>query len=833
MADSDESLQDNELFTLKSFLDNFDLPQTVFVVSPGNCQTTPAVEEGQWLRLYKTVIPRVLLTPCKADDECEWDTHCDPSAKTPVTDHDTIEVPIDYPARYVVLSPPHDEQEPDAIYETINDLIKVSPPLFKANCSSCFSQQSFIGEIQKNNFEAGDTFKFLKIVRDGYFGKYLQCQHQDGRIMELPWSCKGDFSYVVDSNTTYTVEQLLEANRMPRYLWQADELVDHSNYQDSIVRVGIDSPSKVFTDDPFFNDDSIDMSESYFANQRNSFRSAKLSGRNIIYMDIPEIFVQVYHTSDPTDTVDADPTRNGESDVRWLIPLSSDMLVKCISIPDYEHPKNYKARRTLWEVASEHTRPLIFFPVLAQIVSYPDLPSEFATYLKPKSQIVVRRVEHIDKILARTEDRFFIIGPNLYKSFSALPRRFRNVSELSICKAGCELQVLEDVATDFPKPISLNKGDIIRIPNFQTVVYKFGGGDYKMECKVLRCEKLNSRGKYEKLKIPVDLEIDLIEMIANEDRERWFVSELFYRRPKLPLDVEAGDFYPTVSADTVLTLENFVRDTVVVVSNTKDSQTESTFSNQVCIEIPSRYKMVLDLKQDTVLPTDFTSPVERIALDAEELFEETYFYMETYHLRFQSMDCLRDSAQHHMSSRSVWRRDLNIVPQLSNMRRSLSTFSVNKANKLRKSFSRMRKKKYPSQGLIRSEVRRAESDFNIYENIRIDNLLTTPMLTTASISAPTPIPTTSTTTSTTTPATASNASTTPTGDYPSLSNRTSTTQPNVYITRTSSGQISDTESNPYEDVVIRTREQPAIPKKKPTSKFKNPFKFLKKFSKRS
>ncbi|GAB1608435.1 uncharacterized protein LOC115214407 [Argonauta hians] len=816
MADLEESLPNDQVFSLKSFLECFDLPQTVHIVNAGNCNTTPAVEQGQWLRLCKTIIPRVLLTPCKADDECEWNTSWDPHAHTPLTDRDTIEVPIDYPARYVVLSPPHDSQDPDVIYETINDLLKVSPPLFKANCSSCFSQQNFSGEIQKNNFEAGDTFRFLRIVKDGFFGKYLQCQHQDGRIMELPWSCKGDFSYVVDSKTTYTVEQLLEANRMPRYLWQADELVDHSDYKDSIVHVGNETSLKVFSDDPFFNDEVTEnnrKSDSYFSQRRDSFHSAKLSGRDIIYMDIPETFVQVYITSDPNGS-DDNLTENCEADMKWLIPLSSDMLIKCVSFPNYEHPKNYKSRRTLWEVASEHTRPLIFFPVVAQIVSYPDLPPEFVDHMKPRSEVFLRRVEHIDKILARTDDRFFIIGPNLYKRFSALPRRFQNVSELSICKAGCELRVLEDVATDFPKPISLATGDIIRIPNFHAIVYKFGSGDKKMECKVLKCEKLNSRGKYEKLKLPVDLEIDLVELVENEDRERWFVSELFYRRPKLPLEVEAGDFYPTVASDTILTLEHFVRDSVVVMSNFEEDQIGGPASSHVCIEVPSRFKMVLDLKQEAPLPTDFTSPIERIALDAEEIFEETYIYMATYHLRSQSMEFIGESVrrQFSMSTRSVWRKDFNIVPQLNNMKKSISTYSINKANKLRKSFSRLRRKRQnQSTSIVKSEIRKAESDFNIYENI--DGHSRIPM-----ISAP-----------------VIESTTLDTKDhYPSLTNRTST-QPNVYTRPILSSQTSDTDSNLYEDISV-ARAQPLAPKQKPPKtplKFKNPFKFFKKFTKHS
>ena len=677
MAEADESLEEsNDNYLLSDFINDFDLPQTVVIVDPGCDNPIPDVTCGSTIELMSVAIQSVLLTPCKADEELGTD---DGPPPTPRKDNDTMEVSIEYPARYIVLPPPHEgtngDKESPVIYETVTDLLKVCPPTFKANRTSTAPEISTditeIMEDPKTCFKSGDKFKFRRIVREGKFGKYLQCRHENGNVMELPLSCRGNFSFVVDTESTFTVWDLVEASIIPRYLWQADD-TDHRSCHDSVIRIGTDDD---FTSTFEENDNECQEFENkteemyrslnesaysdfpvrYQGRSRTSLHSAQISGRDILYMDIPKIYIE---TRVIEDTSKGNFFKN--TDDKWLLPLDSDMVIKCFCAPDYEHPAKYRARRTLWEIASDHSQPPVFFPLCGQIVSYPDIPPEFTCSISSHSNVILRRVEYVDKILARIENkRFFILGPNLRQTFCSLPRTFNCVSDLYFCKPRTELRVMEDVATDFPKTISLKAGDIIRVPKFQTHISKTGRRGSQMECRVLKCEKLNSKGDYEKLKLPMDLDLKLVELIAKEDRERWHVYELFEYLPRLPMDVAAGDFSPSVAPDAVLTLDCYVRDSVIVMSSFQGSKPDMTFSSRVCIEVPSRHKMVLDLYEDIPLSdfsNGFTAPIERVSLDIEEIFHKTYTYMETYFRHSYSIDNMYRKSEsqilpHYLSSR--------------------------------------------------------------------------------------------------------------------------------------------------------------------------------------
>lgn len=664
MAEADESFENNDNYQLSDFVNDFDLPQTVVIVDPGSENPIPDVTSGSTIELVNLAVQSVLLTPCKADEELRTGNGPPP---TPRKDNDTMEVSIDYPAKYIVLPPPHEgttngDKEPPVIYQTVKDLLKVCPPTFKANRTSTAPAISTdlidVVENPKICFESGDIFKFRRIVREGKFGKYLQCRHENGNVMELPLSCQGNFSFVVDTDSTYTVWDLVQASLMPRYLWQADD-TDHRNFHESVIRVGTDHDFTTTSTERNDNNECQEavenkteettyrsLNESAYSDfptrrqsrGRTSLHSAQISGRDILYMDIPNIYIEARVIKDPSKS-----NFFNDSDDKWLLPLDSDMIIRCFSVPIYQHPSKYKARRTLWEIASDHSQPPVFYPLCAQIVSYPDMPSEFTCSISSHSNVILRRVEYVDKILARTEnERFFILGPNLRQTFCSLPRTFTCVSDLYSCKPGTELRVMEDVATDFPRTISLKAGDIIRVPKFQTHITKTGRRGSQMECRVLKCQKLNSKGDYEKLKLPLDLDLILVELIADEDREIWHVNELFDYLPTLPMNVEAGDIFPSVPCDAVLTLDCYVRDSVIIMSSFQGSKSNMTFNSRVCLEVPTRHKVVLDLYENIPL-SDFSnsftsSPIERVSLDIEEIFHKTYTYMETYFRHSYSID---------------------------------------------------------------------------------------------------------------------------------------------------------------------------------------------------
>ncbi|GFR84281.1 protein THEMIS [Elysia marginata] len=105
-------------------------------------------------------------------------------------------------------------------------------------------------------------------------------------------------------------------------------------------------------------------------------------------------------------------------------------------------------------------------------------------------------------------DDVFSLSQDLDISFLEYPEKFSEVSELLSLPVGSELTILEDIASDYPKPISLRFGDTIRICTNtpQLLKMKYGNRD----CEVLKVEKFDPGGiEPTKLKLPTDFEVQM------------------------------------------------------------------------------------------------------------------------------------------------------------------------------------------------------------------------------------------------------------------------------------------------------------------------------------
>ncbi|GFO19347.1 protein themis [Plakobranchus ocellatus] len=527
-----------EVFTsspvvLGEFVQNCDFPKYVVITDGTYLSKTAQVSEGDVLLLESVDYEHVTLSYFD-DIKNNWRE---------------INIPRSGNTKFTVLTPKDraDEDELRArpssiiVYPTISDLLLDSPTYFEATAAY---DDPYLPGL---SIRAGERFRFVKIHEANGGGLNLEVKDDRDNTLILTSECRGNFCPLKDPKE-YTIKELVDLAPVPRRL----KLVSSEKTDDSekkpVCSGGndmkdtqglsktVDSGEEDSIASARFNDTfsdrhhlrkhfSIPCGEGSDTSVNEIDRSYCLPMSTSIHMLTPEPCIVVSPYGNPSTV--------------WKIPISANIRVKLYSLSDYEIPqtKTYNTSRPNKLLAplspygdmpkySAPSAPPIPQPLVPlKVNSFADiylesLPAKaklldiskcnifFQDALRDTSDLNVYRLEEENRLFVKDEksDDVYSLSQDLHISFLEYPEKFHIVSELLELPIGTELTILEDIASDFPRPISLRFGEVIRIctNTRQLVKMKYANQD----CEVLKVEKIDpGTGEISKLKLPTDFEV--------------------------------------------------------------------------------------------------------------------------------------------------------------------------------------------------------------------------------------------------------------------------------------------------------------------------------------
>ncbi|XP_076440378.1 uncharacterized protein LOC143279927 [Babylonia areolata] len=460
-------------------------------------------------------------------------------------------------------------------YPTVADLLMDCPTYFEAN--STFDDPYLPGFSVK----PGDRFYFVKVVKDvaGDKAKRLQCRTESGELVCLSTKCKGNFTVVKD-DTPYTLRQLIDLAKVPRRLLLAPQQEDSS--QGSMDATVLD-------------------------------KLGSCSG--VITMLRPQEMLEV----SPWDS----------SETTWFVPQDSSLKVRLFSDSEYEEPVTNRRVRPepISTFAHEHEDEL---PVQATLLSYFKPSDTIAHNLSSSRAMIIHEKLRTQKLFVKDskKDEFFAIDESVDISFVQIPRAFSSVFEMMSLPLGSQVRVLADVAADFPEPFILRYGDVLCVTKHDSFSWKFKHSSTG-DVPIVKCERLVPGKKPEKLKLPLDLELDLVLIENPSQLKVTKVSDIISGTEETPGgDVSVlegnGASYPPLPVS--LQLLEVLTDIELLVSPLSSSTAISPLI-QTAIRIPVRHKVVLGLKRKLEFPDGyFVMPPKHdvVSLGIERVEESEY-----------------------------------------------------------------------------------------------------------------------------------------------------------------------------------------------------------------
>lgn len=444
-------------------------------------------------------------------------------------------------------------------YPTVADLLFDCPTLFEANAT--YDDPYLPGFSVK----PGDKFRFVKIVRDSDDRtERLQCQTESGELVCLSLKCRGNFTVLQDSKT-YTLRELVELARVPRRLKLSPENQE--------LRVS----------------DADDSGEC--SNQ-----------------DIPEIplsFTGVITMSRPVEKLEASPLDSPETN--WFIPLDANIHVRLFSATDYEEPvTSTKVKpEPLAAFVNKHEHK---FPVHATLFAYTTPPQVISKCLRDTRDVIVHKSVHTRKIFVKdsTKDEFFAIDESVDISFVEIPQTLSSIFQMMALPLGCEVQVLADVMADFPEPFVLRYGDVLRVTKHESSSWKFKHSSTG-EVPIIKCERIAKGRKPEKLKLPLDLDVNLVVLCDPSQLRVTKLADIVAGEEIIPqgfvsvLEGRGGSFSPLPCALQVM---HVLTDNELIVSPLHNTTAISPCI-KVCVKIPLRHQVLLGLRRKLEFPESY------------------------------------------------------------------------------------------------------------------------------------------------------------------------------------------------------------------------------------
>ncbi|XP_045157590.2 uncharacterized protein LOC123523903 [Mercenaria mercenaria] len=665
---SDGNSKTGEIFTLNEFTECFDLPKWVEVVGGKDVgptgHETCNIKKGMILILRTLAVENVTLS---------------------FTDSDTgvkrlVKVSPDTQVKFKVLLPFPDFKNPHmprTVHEKVSDLLKVCPTYFKANV---FYDDPYLPAIVKH----GEVFRFIRQIKHASDRRtYLQCEDADGNIVELPCECRGDFTAVEDDKS-YSLKEILDLGPVDRKL-----KLSHDHIKMDLV-------------------EEAGKEENLYCNLSHSDGTDVL--QRIMGLPLTYNGLLTYHK--PKMFLAASPSDNMQE--VWKIPLSVDIQVKEFTEREYERPITGDAESSsqppaykLYKLSELLDTFHEDFPVLATLVHYKDMPVEFKHCLEPGGDVVIHDIERFDRILAKSGEMYFSIARDMNGRFRKTLRKFKSLEEIKTIYPNplsddLYVKVLEEIASDFPVPFSLQTGDVLKFKSLQTKMHKMKAKSKKFgPFPVIHCEKRKESGSFEKIQLPEDLEVCLHEMPSRTKAEGFTADEVFRYKPELPFHVDFladySSLWSCLPISSEITLTNFVTEAFAIISpvpnsdQTKDPRRYIDHRVRDCLLVPARHHMMLTVKDCLGFPPGYFMfpdksvfihcPVEKTS---KQNYEELIRHNDMAYEDYEPESPLSTGSDIPLPTRNKSKDTKESDPVNKRLSRSLSNMLRNKPNILNK-----------------------------------------------------------------------------------------------------------------------------------------------------
>lgn len=568
-AASDGNNSSDESFTLKEFVECYDLPKWVSVVGGkdvgSETKKSCNIQKGDILMLRTLAVESVALSFNDTDTGVKR----------------LVRVTPDTQVKFKVLLPSPDFKNPKGkrtVFKTVTDLLKVCPTYFQANVSY---DDPYLPSIVRS----GEVFRFIRQIRKKADRKiYLQCEDGDGHILELPEEVAGEFT-AVDDTKSYTLKEILDLGAVNRKLKLCEDIIQRSIAADS------------------------DNAESYYGNLSHSSGTTDL--QRIMGLPLTYDGLLTFHKPDMFLVVS--PSDNAQA--AWKLPLGLDINFQHFIPDDYEKPgapvqRMYKLKELIDTFHDE-------LPVLATLVHYKDMPTEFVHCLKPGEDVLIHSIDKEDKLLAKSDDMHFCISRELNGRLRKTLRKFNSFEELkSFYVEGDEILVklLQDVASDWPVPYSLQAGDVLKIKSMQTKMHEVKTKSKKTfgPFGIIKCQKRKDKGGFEKYILPDDLEVTMHEIPSPDKVGGFSACDVFKFKPELPFSVDFladyGSIWSCLPVYSEISLTNFVSESLAVISPViRSDADEKTIDPKVraCLCVPVRHHVMFTIKDCLGFPPGY------------------------------------------------------------------------------------------------------------------------------------------------------------------------------------------------------------------------------------
>ncbi|XP_041360119.1 uncharacterized protein LOC121376340 [Gigantopelta aegis] len=570
-------------YPLQEFVQLVDLPSTVAVTS-GTYSRHIRISRGDVLLVRSHVPATLTLSFHNAD-----------SGGMKAT-----EIAIDSNVKFMVLPPKPkslDGQYQKTVYETVADLVEDCPTYFRANVD--YDDPYLPGFSVKS----GDTFRFVRIIHDSRDGHLrLECMDTSGNQVRLSADCKGLFTTVPDSRA-YTVRELINQARVARRLKLSSENIQ-------LRAVPLDIKSSPITDRSRAVEPELD---------------SDVTTRRVAIPELPLTFKGVIHLHKPPEVIEVSPW--GDLDVRWKIPLDTDLHVRLFSQEDYADPvgEDKIVSNQLSEFVEQYEYE---FPVLATLLKHGVIHPDLTNNLKNVSDIIVHNVKTSQKLLCLDHrKKYFLIDGNVKTTFLEDPRTFENIKELLECPMGTCVKVLEDIYTDYPKPVCLKCGDYIVLSAQKPKSLKKRWRKSAMDqCEVIRCQKLGRNGESVKVSLPLDLDIKMEELLDFNKNRPITMDQMLSLQVPLPtrrvsvVNRQGAEQLPVPKTFKMVAI---VSEEIITLSPLRYAEASAISPVlKTCIEIPIRHHFLLAYGRRLDFPQGyfvFPKPTHSVFIRVEKI----------------------------------------------------------------------------------------------------------------------------------------------------------------------------------------------------------------------
>ena len=566
-SDGKNNIEEN--FTLKEFVECYDLPKWVSVVGGkdvgSETKKSCNIQKGDILMLRTLAVENVTLSFNDTETGVKRIVQVSPETQV----------------KFKVLLPFPDFKDPTGkrtVFETVTDLLTVCPTYFKANVSY---DDPYLPSIVRS----GEVFRFIRQFRKLSDRRiYLQCEDVDGNIIELPEEVAGQFAAVEDSKS-YTLKEIIEFGAVNRKLKLSDDIIQRSIVAES------------------------DNTNSYYGNLSHSSGPSDLQR----IMGLPSTYEGLVTFHKPNMFLVVSPSNNTQA--VWKMPLGLDINVQHFIPDEYEKPgapvqRMYKLKELLDTFHDE-------LPVLATLVHYKDMPSEFVHCLKPGDDVVIHKIDREDKLLAKSDDMHFCISKELNGRLRKTLRKFNSFEEIkSFYIEGDEIlvKIMQDVASDWPVPYSLPAGSVLKIKSMQSKMHEIKTKSKKTfgPFGVIRCQKRKDKGGFEKIILPDDFEVFMHEIPSPDRMDGFSVRDVFQFKPELPFSVDFladyASLWSCLPICSEISLTNFISESLAIISPVIKSDADDKAIDpkvRACLCVPVRHQVMFTVKDCLGFPPGY------------------------------------------------------------------------------------------------------------------------------------------------------------------------------------------------------------------------------------